>query len=408
MPDSLRSRPRGFRLRLEHAPHLMFFVILGTAVVRLAELRSALCVDVVLVSALLALVYSAGLAVWHRLGRAGRHAWVVALLGLWAVLVLLTPQPLTMAYAWCGVPLALAALRALGQRSAVAGVAVITVVLGARLIGTTHRFEPEMGLIPVAAVWGTVALYRIQQRDSAERRRLIEELRGTRAVLARQQRQAGVLAERTRIAGDLHDTLAQELAGALMLLQAAERDWESRPEAARTRVQAVTDGLAAHLTETRRIIHGLTPSAVAESGLAESLRRLCERAEAEGTAARVRFRHTGRGPVDEHTATALLRVAQSALANVREHAHAVHVRVVLRQLADRVELEVADDGSGFVVGTPRATDRPTRGLGLPAARARLREHGGGLYVTSAPGGGTRIHAVVPLRSLTPASPTGVR
>ncbi|MBW8794535.1 MAG: sensor histidine kinase [Streptomyces sp.] len=386
----------------------MFFVILGTAVGRLLELRSALCVDVVLVSALLALVYSAGLAVWHRLGRAGRHGWVVALLGLWAVLVLLTPQPLTAAYAWCGVPLALAALRALGQRSAVAAVAVITVVLGGRLVGTAHRFDPEMGLIPVAAVWGTVALYRTQQRDSAERRRLIEELRGTRAVLARQQRQAGVLAERTRIARDLHDTLAQELAGALMLLQAAERDWESRPATARTRVRTVADALGAHLAETRRIIHGLTPSSVAESGLAESLRRLCERAEAEGTAARVRFRHTGRGPVDEHTATALLRVAQSALANVREHAHAVHVRVVLRQLADRVELEVTDDGTGFVVGTPQAADRPTRGLGLPAARARLREHGGGLYVTSAPGGGTRIHAVVPLRSLSPAPPAGVR
>ncbi|MFD4506147.1 sensor histidine kinase [Streptomyces sp. NPDC058457] len=408
MPDRLPCGPRGFRLRLEQAPHLMFFVMLAAAVVRLVELGSALCVDMVLVSALLTLVYSAGLAVWHRLGRAGRHGWVVALLGLWAVLVLLAPQPLTMAYAWCGVPLALAALRALGQRSAVVGVAVITVVLGGRLIGTAHRFDPEMWLIPVAAVWGTVALYRVQQRDSAERRRLIEELRGTRAVLARQQRQAGVLAERTRIARDLHDTLAQELAGGLMLLQAAERDWAGRPEVARTRVRAVADGLAAHLTETRRIIHGLTPSAVTETGLAESLRRLCERAEAEGTAARVRFRHTGRGPVDEHTATVLLRITQSALANVREHAHAVHVRVVLRQLADRVELEVADDGMGFVPGAPGAADRPTRGLGLPAARARLREHGGELHVTSAPGGGTRIHAVVPFRSLTSVSPAGAR
>ncbi|MFG2958925.1 ATP-binding protein [Streptomyces sp. NPDC048291] len=63
---------------------------------------------------------------------------------------------------------------------------------------------------------------------------------------------------------------------------------------------------------------------------------------------------------------------------------------------------------GFVPGTPGAADRPARGFGLSAARARLREHGGELHVSSAPGGGTRIRAVVPVRSLSSASPAGLR
>ncbi|MER6355346.1 sensor histidine kinase [Streptomyces sp. NPDC001634] len=401
MPDRAPAHEaptvRGRRFTLEHAPHLVFFLVVGAAVMRFVSMRSALCWDMVTVSGLLALVYTAGLALWNRLGPLGRCAWVSVLLILWGVLVLLAPAPLTTAYAWCGVPLACAALRALGGRSAVVAVAVITVVLGGQLIRTTDRFDPEMGLIPVAAVWSTLALYRMQQRDATERRRLVEQLQSTRDVLAEQQRRAGMLAERTRIARDLHDTLAQELAAGLMLLQAAERDWEQRPTVARTRVRAVADGLDANLTETRRIIQGLTPSAVAEAGLEGSLRLLCAQAGKDGTGARVRFRSVGddRPLLDEQAAATLFRVAQSTLANAREHAHAVNVLVTLHHHADRVELDVCDDGVGFDPALARSAARPNRGFGLPAARARLREWGGDLEVTSVPGRGTRVRAAVP-------------
>ncbi|MCX4766896.1 histidine kinase [Streptomyces sp. NBC_01275] len=387
----------GSRSALAHVAHLTFFLVVGAALVRLVQLRLALCWDIVTVSGLLALVYAGGLAAGDRLGRIGRPVWVAALLALWTVLVVLAPAPLTAAYVWCAVPLACAALRALGRRAAGAAVAVLTIVLAGRLSLSAGQFDPEMVLIPVAAVWGTVALYRAQQRDAAERLRLVEELRGTRDVLARQQRQAGVLAERARIARDLHDTLAQELAGGVMLLQAAERDWAARPDVARTRVRAVADGLDANLAETRRIIRDLTPAAVDEAGLEGALRLLCARAEAEGSAARVRFRSAGvrRLAPDGQTAATLFRVAQSTLANVREHARAVNVLVTLHGHADRVELEVRDDGAGFEPDRVGAAPRGTRGLGLPAARARLRECGGDLAVGSAPGRGTWVRATVP-------------
>jgi signal transduction histidine kinase len=304
------------------------------------------------------------------------------------------------------VPLACAALRSLGLRAALVAVGAISVVLGWRLIGAAGGLDVELALVPVAAVWGTVALYGQQQRDAAERQRLLEELRSTRDVLAEQQRQAGVLAERTRIARDLHDTLAQELAGSLMLLQAAERDWDRRPDAARTRVRAVADGLDGNLAETRRIIHDLTPSAVAEAGLEGSLRLLCAQAEQDVSAARVRFRSAGeaRPELDEQSAATLFRVAQGTLANVREHARAVNVLVTLHHEADRVELDVQDDGVGFDPAEAGTAARGTRGFGLPAARARLRECGGDLRVTSAPGHGTRVRAVLPAAArLAPAT-----
>ncbi|WP_328477279.1 sensor histidine kinase [Streptomyces sp. NBC_00377] len=390
---------------MDHVSHLTFFLVLGAGLVRLAQLRIGLCWEMVTVSGLLAVVYACGPAAGARLGRYARPVWVGALLALWTALVLLAPGSLTAAYMWCALPLACAALRVLGPRAAGVAVAVLTLILAAQLKRSADQFDLEFVLIPVAAVWGTVALYRGQQHDAAQRLRLVEELRGTRDVLARQQRQAGVLTERARIARDLHDTLAQELAGGVMLLQAVERDWEARPDVARTRVRAVADGLHANLVETRRIIRDLTPSAVDEAGLEGALRLLCARAEAEGAATRVRFRSLGapRPVVDGSTAATLFRVAQSTLANVREHSRAVNVMVTLHGHADRVELEVRDDGTGFEAGA--GAPGQDRGFGLPAARARLRECGGDLEVGSVPGRGTSVRATVPATSA--SRPAGV-
>lgn len=119
-------------------------------------------------------------------------------------------------------------------------------------------------------------------------------------------------------------------------------------------------------------------------------------------AARVRFRSLGthRPALDDQAATTLFRIAQNALANVREHAHAVNVPVTFHRHPDRVELEVSDDGVGFDPAATFASERAPgavrtdRGFGFPAARAHLRECGGDLDVSSAPGRGTRIRALV--------------
>ncbi|GHG99225.1 sensor histidine kinase [Streptomyces lanatus] len=418
MSDTRRPQPPapgpGRRLAPHHLTHLVFFLVVGAALVRLTRLNIELCWDIVAVGTLLAGTYAAGLALERRLGPLARHIWVVALVLQWAYLVFLIPPPLTGAYVWCAVPLACAALRALGARAATVAVGAITLVLFGQLSRSAGGFDAEMVLIPVAAVWGTVALYQAQRRDAAKRQRLVEELRNTRDVLAREQRRAGVLEERGRIARDLHDTLAQDLSGSLMLLQAAERDWEARPDVARTRLRAVIDGLDAGLTETRRMIRDLTPTVVAEEGLEGSLKLLCLRAQEHGTATDVRFRSVGthRPDLDEQAAITLFRVAQGTLANVREHARATTLLVTLHQTADRVELDVRDDGVGFDlarVGDERPSGGADRGFGLPAARARLREYGGDLVVDSAPRQGTRIRATVPARpgagALRPVSST---
>ncbi|HEY8978414.1 MAG TPA: sensor histidine kinase [Streptomyces sp.] len=395
MSDRVPGRFFGPRRALDHLVHGAFALVVVAGLIRAASLGGPLCRDIVALSALLAALYTVGLAVGGRWRPVERRLWAAALIVSWTALTLRAPAMLSDAYVWAAIPLACAALRALDRRWAALAVGAVTVDLVGQLVRGYGAFTPET-LIPVAAVWGTLALYRAQQRDAAQRQLLVEELRGTREELARQQREAGMLSERARIARDLHDTLAQELAGGVMLLQAAERDWEARPDVARTRVRAAADGLHANLAETRRIISDLTPSAVAEAGLAGALRLLCERAETEGTAARISFRTTGsaRPALDGQAAATLFRIAQGSLANIREHASAVNVQVTLHQRADGAELEIRDDGRGFDLSQDGPS--PSRGYGLPAARARLRECGGDLDVYSAPGHGTRVRASVPV------------
>ncbi|SCD53805.1 hypothetical protein GA0115246_102869, partial [Streptomyces sp. SolWspMP-sol7th] len=106
---------------------------------------------------------------------------------------------------------------------------------------------------------------------------------------------------------------------------------------------------------------------------------------------------TGAGPavLPDRVASALLRTAQGALANVREHARARTATLTLTLLDDLAFLDVADDGRGFVPDLA-ARARGPRGHGLPATRARLQQLGGTLAVESAPGEGTVLTARVPL------------
>jgi signal transduction histidine kinase len=372
--------------------HAVFFVVITGSAVRLLSLDEPRCWYLITVSALLAGCYAAGLFWWDSLTR-WRLLWIGALLALWLALVVLSPGGLKLTGAWCAVPLACVAVRALTPKASLVALVVITAVVA--LAAARPVFDPVGVLIPVFAVWGAAALYRRQLRDAATQRCLLDELRRTQDELAARQREAGALAERGRIARDLHDSLTQELAASRTLLQAADRDWQRAPERARETVRTVTRYLGDNLVEARRMIADLTPPALDDEDLAAALAALCAREEEFGTAAQIRFRDgSERCLLPPPVTAALLRVAQGALANVREHAGAEHVTVSLDQDDRRVEVVVRDDGAGFAPG--RTAAAPRRGFGLDAMRGRLAEHGGELVVDSTPGRGTVLTARIPL------------
>jgi signal transduction histidine kinase len=226
--------------------------------------------------------------------------------------------------------------------------------------------------------------------QSAERAAIIEQLEATRAELADAQHKAGRMAERQRLAADIHDTLAQGFASILMCIQAAQADVDgSHPQAAHLQAARHLD-LAArtareNLAEARALVAGLAPAQLDGGTLPDALRRL---SQAPGVDAAFGMDGTPR-PLPMATEVVLLRVCQEALSNVRKHARARSATVRLDYATDAVRLEVSDDGAGF---DPASV---SGGFGLRGMRARVTEAGGTLTVGSEPGAGTRVSAMVP-------------
>jgi len=224
--------------------------------------------------------------------------------------------------------------------------------------------------------------------QSRERAGLIAELESARAALAAAHHEAGVAAERARLARDIHDTLAQGFTSIVLLSQAAAG---SADEGTRRRIAQIEESAREGLAESRTLVAALTPVALSDAGLAEALHRLAARVAREsGVAIAVDVQEGALAGLRRGEEVVLLRAAQEALSNVRRHAGARSARVRLDRGPDGVQLEVVDDG----VGLP-ADPEAAGGFGLAGMRRRAEEAGGHLDLTGVPGGGTRVRVAVP-------------
>ncbi|MGW4285552.1 sensor histidine kinase [Streptomyces sp. NPDC004673] len=224
--------------------------------------------------------------------------------------------------------------------------------------------------------------------QSTERARLIVELERTQAQLSEAHQRQGAADERERMARDIHDTLAQGFASIIVLAEAARAGLGTELAISAQQLRSIERTARENLAEARELVGSADrPGRSASGSLAQTLRRTLDRF-AEDTGLTVEAELAD--PVcDQQTRIALLRCTQESLANVRKHAHASTVGVVLAWQAYGVELEITDDGTGFVVDE-------SVGFGLDGMRKRLAELGGRLTVTSSVGDGTRVLALLPM------------
>lgn len=192
-----------------------------------------------------------------------------------------------------------------------------------------------------------------------------------RARLAEESARLARAEERTRLAREIHDTLAQGLTAIGLHLEGALRHVDERPALARERLERALETTRENLEEARRSVTGLRAAPLAGTSLADALGALGRRLTAE-TGVRVHLASSGDVQRLSLRAEAeLYRIAQEALTNVRKHARARSVTVTLRATPRRVRLTVQDDGTGF---EPDGTRRDCHGLkGMreraPAGRA---------------------------------------
>ncbi|MFE1339821.1 sensor histidine kinase [Streptomyces sp. NPDC058733] len=374
--------------------HTAFFVLLGASLTRflLRHPGEPHTPWALALSLSLAVLYVLGPTLGAHL-TARRLAWLTAVVAAWAVLVTLAPS-----FAWCAVPLFYTGLRTLPPRAAIILVTALTALAVAAQLQLAGWADPNVLLAPPAVAAIATAVFVVMQRQARRQRALIDDLIRTRRELAATERREGTLAERERLAREIHDTLAQGLSSQRMLLQAADRLWDTDRDTARSHVRTAAAIAERDLAEARRFVHDLAPADLAGGGgLLTALRAVAERASTDGLDVRVHAEGTPVQPLPALVESALLRIAQGALANVREHAGAATATLTLTCLDDQIVLDVADDGRGFdVAASARRPAGSVRGHGLPAIRARLRQLGGTLTIESAPGEGTVLSAAIPL------------
>lgn len=314
--------------------------------------------------------------------------WVMALIGAWLALLSYSPVAL-----WVAFPLMLVALHVLGPRFGIAATMAITgIAIGHGLRTGTHGWAslgsvlgPIVGAgVAIAVVLGLEAL----AREIDQRQALVDELTATRTELADVEAEKAVFGERERLAREIHDTLAQGFSAIDLLLRATSGQVSGPAvglidQAGRTARE--------NLAEARRFVRALAPVDLDTGTLADALQRTCERAVAQRPGLAVTFEVDGtprRLGVDAEAA--LLRIGQSALANVVQHSDAAGANVRLGYSSDGVTMRVTDDGRGF------DTSVPGTGYGLRGMASRARQLGGGVVVESASGEGTTITATLPI------------
>ena len=209
--------------------------------------------------------------------------------------------------------------------------------------------------------------------------------------LVEQQREAAILKERTRMARDIHDTLAQGFTGVIVQMEAAEEALlDDDQEQAVGHVRRARELARDSLGEARRSVHALRPQALEKAAFTDALQAIIKNTAA-GTALRTEFRITG-NPRELEPAVEenLLHIGQEALTNALRHAHATRFHARLNFDSDAVYLELRDNGVGFIVDGIN-----DGGIGLIGMRERADQIGATVEVSSKPGVGTRVLAVCP-------------
>ena len=272
--------------------------------------------------------------------------------------------------------------------------------LRAYLLGLRIKTLLVIPLISRGQVNGVLSFRFKEQRDFSTEELEIARALATQAglaiqltQLANEARQSAVLAERNRLAGEIHDSLAQGFAGITMQLELALEEMAAKEDGLRSYIRHAYETAKVGLAEARRSVLSLRSSVLRESGFVTVLQSLVERSNFAGRL-RCDFRFN-RIPEESLPATVqhqLLRIAQEAISNAVRHAKPTVVTVTLRWDTPNLILQVTDNGSGISSDRLEKSD----GVGMDSMRDRAAQIGARLDIQTAAGRGTSIIVTVPI------------
>ena len=202
--------------------------------------------------------------------------------------------------------------------------------------------------------------------------------------------------ERRRVAYEVHDGLAQVAVAAHQNLQAFARRYAPETEQGRRELDRILGQVRTTVSDARRVIANLRPTALDDLGLAAAISLEVERLNEEGYQVDCE-EHLGEERLPREMEIALFRVAQEALTNVRKHAGTKWLKIELQRRDTEVYLEVRDFGRGFDPAALQTLGgRPGERVGFAGMRERVGMLGGELEIQSRPEAGTFVAAIIPL------------
>ncbi len=205
---------------------------------------------------------------------------------------------------------------------------------------------------------------------------------------------AAVLTERNRMARELHDSLAQGLAGIALHTGALREGEPGLSEAAGRHLDTIARLVTSSLAEARGSVWDLHPESLRDHDLAAALQSMVQEVTGDTAVKAALEVHGSPRRLGRQTERNIFRIGQEALTNALKHAQSCQVEIVLSFEPDRVELRVRDHGRGF---DPCAqADRAKGGFGLTSMRERAEQIGGQVTISSRSGGGTEVVLDVPL------------
>jgi signal transduction histidine kinase len=218
------------------------------------------------------------------------------------------------------------------------------------------------------------------------------------AQLQEETQVSATLAERNRLASEIHDSLQQSITGIMMQLDAATAtlDENENPETVRGYLDSAQSMAQFSLTEIEHALWNWQSPALENADLGMALQHIAQQVSS-ASRTQVTVERDGPlrrlGPTVEHH---LLRIGQESITNALKHAQAQNIFVVLSYSESSVRISIRDDGCGFVPG--KALSAHQGHFGLESLRGRARKMGAQFNVLSAPGKGATIEVVVPLRT----------
>ncbi len=366
----------------------------AAAIVAMALLNHRFPGNVPVAAAALAAIAVATPTVGRRVITSRRSNWAAAafaatVVTLWVVAV--WSSPVAIAAIPAMYPVLFASL-SLGAALCVTGLVTLTPLATTLLTDGMH--SPYLTIAAACTLVGLVAapvigtMIMTSMRQRARLSTLIDDLKESRAESARLSHEAGVAAERERLAREIHDTLAQGFTSIITLAQAVEAELDGAPAAARAHIALIGATARENLGEARGMVTQLTPTALDQGSVSAAIQRLCERLSAETGITVTTAISRPLPELGMATDVVLLRAAQEALTNVAKHSRASSANLKLAPAAENVRLTVVDNGVGFSAAS-------MEGFGLRGMRTRIAQVGGTIFVSATAGGGATVTIEVP-------------